>query len=54
MSKFSKVGSTVLCLALALPALAIPLGPPSKKAGKHHGHSKMIPARHNAGRPHHS
>jgi hypothetical protein len=54
MSKFLKLGVTVLGACLALPALASPLGPPPKKTGKHHGHSRTIPARHNAGRPMHS
>jgi hypothetical protein len=55
MSRLLKFGSAILCLSLALPALGSPLGPPPKKtAGKHHGHAKMIPSRHNAGRPMHS
>ena len=55
MSRLAKLGSVVLSIALTLPAFASPLGPPvPKKTGKHHGHGRTIPARHNAGRPMHA
>lgn len=50
MSKLSKIGAAILCISFALPLLAVD---PPKKPPKH-GRGKMIPARHNAGRPMHA
>ena len=54
MLNLLRISAAALCLWMALPALASPLGPPVAKrtAGKHH-HGRTIPARHNAGRPMH-
>ncbi|HEY3927588.1 MAG TPA: hypothetical protein VGL89_04370 [Candidatus Koribacter sp.] len=51
MSKFPKLGALLLCLSMTVPVLASTPAQPPKKNSKHHG--KLIPARHNAGRPTH-
>jgi hypothetical protein len=52
MSTKHKFVAALWILLLSLPAIGGPIDTPQKKSPSKH-HVKMIPARHNAGRPNH-